>query len=226
MSASLGNRALTLFGVVSLCAGAARPHGGVSRQAACAVGGKIDVAWHGVWYPATIKAGPNAAGACQIGYDGYGSNWDEWVGADRMRRRGEQKAAPGAAAAAATALTPEVLATMPPLGVYYCRESFTTYNAPGCTRTAVGCIGWTWQLRPVVMVGLIDRSTYSDYDGHTGHYAYDGRTGVLSLTDGAKRGWRYQRTHSATFQMLNPDGTQTVYECPLEPNRDPRRHPW
>jgi len=56
----------------------------------CAVGGQLDVLWNGSWYPATVEAGPNESGQCQIGYDGYGDEWDEWVGADRMRPRSVQ----------------------------------------------------------------------------------------------------------------------------------------
>ncbi len=52
---------------------------------ACPLNGNIEVLWNGTWYAATIKAGPNEASQCQIGYDGYESSWDEWVGADRMR---------------------------------------------------------------------------------------------------------------------------------------------
>ena len=55
------------------------------RQDPCPVGGSIQVFWNDTWYASTIKAGPNAEGQCQIGYDGWDDSWDEWVGADRMR---------------------------------------------------------------------------------------------------------------------------------------------
>ena len=55
------------------------------REDPCPVGSSIQVLWNGTWYAATIKAGPNAEGQCQIGYDGWDDNWDEWVGDDRMR---------------------------------------------------------------------------------------------------------------------------------------------
>lgn len=58
------------------------------EAAACTVGGEIQVLWNGTWYDSTIKAGPNELGQCQIGYDGWDSSWDEWVGTDRMRERG------------------------------------------------------------------------------------------------------------------------------------------
>ena len=74
----------------------------------CTVGGSIDVLWNGDWYAATIEAGPNGMGQCYIGYDGWGNEWDEWVGADRMRPRG------GAAAVAAPAAPAAAAPTAPP----------------------------------------------------------------------------------------------------------------
>ena len=51
------------------------------------VGDKVEVKWGSTWYAAEVKA---LAGASQwkIGYDGYGENWDEVVGPDRIRVRG------------------------------------------------------------------------------------------------------------------------------------------
>jgi hypothetical protein len=69
----------------------------------CAVGKGIEVEWQGSWYPAVIEAGPNGSGQCQIGYVGYGDEWDEWVGAERMR------AQPAPGALCAVGLTIEVL---------------------------------------------------------------------------------------------------------------------
>lgn len=50
----------------------------------CAIGDAVQVLWGGSWYPATILAGPDEQGQCQIHYDGYDSSWDEWVGHHRM----------------------------------------------------------------------------------------------------------------------------------------------
>ena len=51
------------------------------------VGDKVEVEWRSVWYAAEVKAveGPDR---WKIGYDGYGANWDEVVGPDRIRARG------------------------------------------------------------------------------------------------------------------------------------------
>ena len=45
---------------------------------------KVKVQWKGQWYPATVlKVEGNK---CFIHYDGYGSNWDEWVGLGRIKK--------------------------------------------------------------------------------------------------------------------------------------------
>lgn len=51
------------------------------------VGDKVEVQWGSTWYAAEVKAidGPSR---WKIGYDGYGANWDEVVGPDRIRARG------------------------------------------------------------------------------------------------------------------------------------------
>lgn len=63
------------------------------------VGDKVEVKWGPTWYAAEVKAvpGPNQ---WKIGYDGYGANWDEVVGPDRIRARGAAAAKPEAGAAA------------------------------------------------------------------------------------------------------------------------------
>lgn len=59
----------------------ARPAEGV----ACPRGARIEVLYAGTWYPARVLDGPDRMGTCLVSYDGYGSNWDEWVNASRMR---------------------------------------------------------------------------------------------------------------------------------------------
>lgn len=48
------------------------------------VGSKIEVEWHGRYYPATVLA-TTPDGKTRIHYDGYGDEWDEDVGEDRIR---------------------------------------------------------------------------------------------------------------------------------------------
>lgn len=69
----------------------------VSGYAACKVGDKAQVQWKGSWYAATVKKAKGDQ--CFIHYDGYGANWDEWVGPERIRIEG--------AAASASADTPK-----------------------------------------------------------------------------------------------------------------------
>lgn len=55
----------------------------ISGYAACKVGEKADVLWKGTWYPATVKKAKGDQ--CFIHYTGYGNDWDEWVGPDRIK---------------------------------------------------------------------------------------------------------------------------------------------
>ncbi len=55
-------------------------------------GENVEVLWKGTWYKATVLS-TKGAKTC-IHYDGYGKNWDECVGGERIRG--------GAATAAAT----------------------------------------------------------------------------------------------------------------------------
>lgn len=48
-------------------------------------GDRLEVEWHGSWYPATVLA-VEPGGRYLIHYVGYGKEWDEVVGPDRMRQ--------------------------------------------------------------------------------------------------------------------------------------------
>lgn len=71
---------IILIGLIGSMAWAA------TSSAACQKGDKGDVLWKGKWYPATVMK--SKGDECFIHYDGYGSNWDEWVGPDRIRIKG------------------------------------------------------------------------------------------------------------------------------------------
>lgn len=102
----------------------------------------------------------------------------------------------------------ESLAVTPPsTGVYGCYDPYTQYQ-------------------PSMMFGLLDSSSYSDYDGNIGEYSYDARTGVLTMTSGGLRGARYLRDGDQVFRVLDADGSVTGNNCPLEPAKDVRKHPW
>lgn len=51
----------------------------------CNAGQAVSVLYAGQWYPAKVLKGPDAMGTCLVSYDGFGSNWDEWVKGSRMR---------------------------------------------------------------------------------------------------------------------------------------------
>ena len=62
------------------------------------VGEAVEVMWGSTWFKAKVTAVEN--GKWKIAYDGYGSNWDESVGPDRIRAGGAN--APAAASTNAT----------------------------------------------------------------------------------------------------------------------------
>lgn len=47
---------------------------------------EVDVEWRGRWWPATILE-RKTSGRYLVHYDGYGSDWDEVVGPERVRLR-------------------------------------------------------------------------------------------------------------------------------------------
>lgn len=74
----------------------------------CVKGRSISVLYAGAWYPAKVLDGPDAMGTCLISYDGYGSNWDEWVNASRMRPVDQMDVKqPAEGASLSTRLVPE-----------------------------------------------------------------------------------------------------------------------
>ncbi len=59
----------------------------------------VEVAYAGAWYKAKVIE--VEAARWKISYDGYGSHWDEWVGADRLRRPAAAQVVPAPAVAPA-----------------------------------------------------------------------------------------------------------------------------
>jgi len=47
------------------------------------VGSRVTVLWNGKWFPARVIN--KRDDKLYVHYDGYGKNWDEWVGPDRYR---------------------------------------------------------------------------------------------------------------------------------------------
>jgi hypothetical protein len=48
-----------------------------------AIGQKLEVEWHGSWWPAEVIE--KRSGFFKIHYTGWGSEWDEWIEPSRMR---------------------------------------------------------------------------------------------------------------------------------------------
>ena len=114
----------------------------------------------------------------------------------------------------------------PPPGVYECYSTRQEMNAPGCVRTSLGCFGMKIEVAPTVMFGLIDGSNYSDYDGKKGHYSYDAAAKMLTMSDGSRKGWRYKRVADTSFRMVDAQGKETAYTCPLNPKKSVDKRPW
>lgn len=55
-------------------------------QAGFRVGDAVEVEWQGDWWPAHVtNMSSTFPITYAIHYDGYGDEWDEWVGLDRIR---------------------------------------------------------------------------------------------------------------------------------------------
>jgi hypothetical protein len=62
---------------------AALPLAAVLKQKDSRSGARVEVEWQGDWWPAQVLSVKN--GKRFIRYAGYGAEWDEWVGPDRVR---------------------------------------------------------------------------------------------------------------------------------------------
>lgn len=124
-----GDKLVLLFGGVGGHAATGTRLGGGAAPATAAkspaAGSKVEVKWGNAWYPGRILRADG--GRYLVSYDGYGSNWDEWVDATRIRG--------GAGAAPAPAPAPAPTAPAPaagnPLGV-----EWRTAPAPAPVRPA------------------------------------------------------------------------------------------
>lgn len=77
-----------------------------------AAGDLVDVEFTGGWYPATVLS--VIAGRWEIAYDGYGADWHQLVGPDRIRARSTPPAATNATTPPASATTPPASVPPPP----------------------------------------------------------------------------------------------------------------
>jgi hypothetical protein len=56
-----------------------------AHAALCQLGDDAMVLWGGKWWQATVVEVNPSRTRCKVHYKGYGENWDEWVGPDRIR---------------------------------------------------------------------------------------------------------------------------------------------
>jgi hypothetical protein len=86
------------------------------------------------------------------------------------------------------------------------------------------CYGQNFMVGPMAF-SILDGQTYMGSNGRTGRYAYDARTGVLSLDPGRTPA-RFKRTTDRSFRAMNPDGSLAGFTCPLNTAKNPRTPPW
>lgn len=65
---------------------------GAQAREAHVEGEAIDIEWHGSWFPGVVVGSRDARWL--VHYEGYGDEWDEVVGEDRIRERGSTARAP------------------------------------------------------------------------------------------------------------------------------------
>lgn len=135
-----------------------------------------------------------------------------------MRSRIVMQIALALLAAAASAVSRA--ADAPPPGVYGCYDVQMHFN-PVMNKSDLVITP-----APVVMFGLIDATTYSDWDGRHGHYIYDPAQGILTMTDGSRQGWRYRKTANWSFTLIDNRTGKEIYTCPLEAAKNPSHGPW
>jgi len=110
-------------------------------------------------------------------------------------------------------------ADAPPKGVYSCYDVRMGFSATGGSNLVI-------TPTPFAMFGLIDATTYSDWDGHHGHYAYESGRGIITMTDGSRQGWRYRKTADWAFTLIDNRTGKEIYTCPLETAKNPSHGPW
>jgi hypothetical protein len=88
-----------------------------------------------------------------------------------------------------------------------------------------GCMDQSGNEAVTLQWGLIDGSTYSDFDGGRGKYTYDVSTAVLTFTSGQFKGLQRKRTEKNLFRVLDEHGEITGMACPWTP-KDPKKLHW
>jgi hypothetical protein len=61
--------------------------------------------------------------------------------------------------------------------------------------------------------GIVDGSTYQNFDRKRGSYQYEPSTGVLRMTSGPSKGMTYRRMPEGNFRVLDEAGKLTGGNC-------------
>jgi len=134
----------------------ARVPGG--ERGLCVANSPVEILSGGKWYPGSVRQGPDEAGTCLVSYDGYGSNWDEWVKPSRLR---PQAAGPTAKGNRETAPSQS---GMLPIGRYACYSfdagqlnyTYTDIVIQSATRYALGNAAGNYTLVPSASIVFTD----------------------------------------------------------------------
>jgi hypothetical protein len=107
-----------------------------------------------------------------------------------------------------------------PAGGTAATAATTSTDASGAGGGETPAIGSVWEctlpgigLFTGAYFGIVDGSTYRDFDGRTGNYEFDPGTGVLRLTSGSSRGLTYKRQSPRNFRVLDDAGNITGGNC-------------
>ncbi|MGB4117881.1 MAG: hypothetical protein WBK51_15180 [Polaromonas sp.] len=61
--------------------------------------------------------------------------------------------------------------------------------------------------------GIVDGSSYRNFDGKTGRYSFDASTGVLRMTSGSSKGMAYKLMPQGNFRVLGEKDKITGGNC-------------
>jgi hypothetical protein len=147
------------------------------------VGEKLQVSWSGTWYDATIIE--IGQGHYKVHYEGWSSDWDEWVAPSRLRRQDGSAVPPQPATPIPSTTRPEPAAptsaptpapappkiwSTSPMGRYVCR---------------------TWDYGQVNRVGefvLQSSGRYQDVQHKgSGRYRFDKATNRITFSSGPQK---------------------------------------
>ncbi|WP_421762385.1 hypothetical protein [Devosia sp.] len=100
------------------------------------------------------------------------------------------------------------------------------FSGTALTMGVYECHDQLFNIDPVMMFGLLDDTSYKNYDGDVGSYAFDQESGIIQVGLQTSAPARFVRIAATAFRALNEDGTLTGFVCPLNPAKDPNSPPW